>query len=51
MSLNPFDSTLNELRDMNEALLKTLNKIVIKLDRLIEQNDEMMDFVTRNHGH
>lgn len=42
MSLNPLDSTLKEIREMNEILSKHLVKIINKLDRIIEQNDVWM---------
>jgi hypothetical protein len=51
MSLNPLDSTLREIRDMNDILTKHLEKIIHRLDKLIEQNDHMMEWDTRNREH
>lgn len=48
--INPLDM-VGELKKMHEDLINSLNKIIVKLDKIVEQNDALMKWNTRDHGY
>jgi len=48
--LNPMMDLVKELKSMHEDLTKRLDKIISKLDQLVDLEKCSYEFETRNHG-